>query len=90
MNTDVTDHDRFVTITYFTKEMLGMKGIDWYYLHINDPGVPQRIIVGGVPKLSLRDCIAYQEMLKGAAQPATPIKRKVGRPRKIRQAQSFS
>ena len=79
------DHDRFVTIKYFVHEMLGMKARNWYYDHQHDYGVPKRIIVGGVKKLSLRDCIAYQEMLRGAAYPqATPIKRKVGRPRKIR------
>jgi hypothetical protein len=78
------NHDRFITIKYFVHEMLGMKAKNWYYDHVNDPGVPQRITVGGVPKLSLRECIAYQEMLKGAAPTATPFKRKLGRPRKIR------
>jgi hypothetical protein len=83
MMTDNTDeHDRFVTITYFVTVMLGLKTLDWYYDHVNDPGVPQRITVGGRPKLSLRDCIAYQEMLKGKASPPPPVKRKRGRPRK--------
>jgi hypothetical protein len=81
----VDQHDRFVTISYFVHDMLGMKARNWYYDHQNDYGVPQRVMVGGKPKLSLRDCIAYQEMLKGAAPTATPpVKRNVGRPRKIR------
>jgi hypothetical protein len=83
MNTDT--HDRFVTIQYFVKEMLGMKARNWYYDHQDDYGVPKRIIVGGKPKLSLRDCIAYQDMLRERVIPkAAPLKRKVGRPRKIR------
>jgi hypothetical protein len=82
MTPDTTEHDRFVTITYFVTVMLGLKTIDWYYHHVNDPGMPQRITVGGRPKLSLRDCIAYQEMLKGKALPPPPVKRKRGRPRK--------
>jgi len=77
------EHDRFVTITYFVKEMLGLKGNEWYYRHLKDPGMPQRVMVGDKPKLSLRDCIAYQEMLKGKALPPPPLKRKRGRPRKI-------
>lgn len=80
--TDTDEHDRFVTITYFMN-MLGMKTLDWYYDHMKDPGMPQRIVVGGRPKLSLRQCIAYQEMLKGAALPPPPVKRKRGRPRKV-------
>jgi hypothetical protein len=80
----VDKHDRFITISYFVHEMMGMKARDWYYDHQDDPGVPQRVMIGGVPKLSLRECIAYQEMLKGATQPAAPIKKKIGRPRKVR------
>lgn len=85
MTADVSLHDRFVTVTYFTRDMLGMKSRDWYYAHRRDPGMPQQIEVGGIKKLSLRDCIAYQEMLKGKAPPPPPVKRKRGRPRKVMQ-----
>jgi len=78
------DHDRFVTIAYFVKEMLGMKARNWYYDHQNDPGVPQRVMVGDKPKLSFQECLAYMERLKEGAKPAAPPKRNVGRPRKIR------
>lgn len=77
------DHDRFVTITYFVREMLGLKSKNWYYDHMRDPGMPQRVPVGGKPKLSFKDCVAYQNRLKRQAEPPEPLKRKRGRPRKV-------
>jgi len=75
------DHDRFVTISYFVKDMLGMRDRGWYYVHINDPGMPQRVTVGGKIKLSLDECVAYMNRLKKKAEPPPP-KRGRGRPRK--------
>lgn len=76
------DHDRFVSLQYFTKEMLG-KHRGWYYRHVGDPGMPQRVMVGGVPMLSLRACVAYVERLKRQAGVLPPeTKRGPGRPRK--------
>lgn len=76
------DHDRFVTIPYFTK-MLGMHR-GWYYRHMREPGVPQRVNVGGKVMLSLNDCTAYVEHLKRQSghHPAPETKRGPGRPRK--------
>lgn len=77
------DHDRFVSIPYFSKEMLGMKDRGWYYRHVNDPGMPQRVQVGGRPMLSLQACTAYVERLKRQAGVYTPEKKRgPGRPRK--------
>lgn len=77
-------HDRFVTIRYFTTQMLGLKSRQWYYLHINDPGMPQRVMVGNKKAmLSYKDCVAYIERIKNAAKPPAPPKRKRGRPRKM-------
>lgn len=77
------EHDRFVTIAYFVTEMLGMKDRGWYYQHLTDPGLPQRHLVGGRPKLSLAECKAYMDRLKGKTpEPPAPPKRKRGRPRK--------
>lgn len=77
------DHDRFVTIPYFTKEMLGMKDRGWYYRHVRDPGMPQRVPVGGKPMLSLRACTAYVERLKQLHGVVMPEKKRgPGRPRK--------
>lgn len=78
------DHDRFVSIGYFVRDMMGMKSRDWYYHHLNDPGFPQQVLVGGTKKLSLKACIAYQESIKRQARPAPPPKRRRGRPPKVR------
>lgn len=76
MNDDATD-DRLITIDQFAG-MIGMTR-QWYYKHREDDGMPQRIYVGGRPKLSLLECRAYVEALKRLRpQP----KRKRGRPRK--------
>jgi hypothetical protein len=78
------EHDRLVSIRYFTRDMLGMKDRGWYYRHVGDPGMPQRVSVGGKPMLSLQACVAYVERLKrghGAEAPKT--KRGPGRPRKL-------
>lgn len=77
----MTQSDRFVTIPYFVQEMLGHKNRAWYYRHVNDQGMPQRYKVGGLPRLSLAECSAYVEQVKG--KPAAPPKRKRGRPRKV-------
>lgn len=78
------DHDRFVTIPYFVQEMLGVTGRGWYYRHQNDPGMPQRLHVGGRAMLSLAACKAYMDAIKGLAPKPAPIKRPVGRPPKVR------
>lgn len=71
--------DKLVSIDYFTGDMLGV-GRQWYYKHKNDPGMPQRVFVGGKkPKLVLAECQAYVEQLKSVRPPQ---KRKRGRPRK--------
>jgi hypothetical protein len=77
------DHDRFVQISYFTKVMLGQKDRGWYRRHVGDPGMPQRVMVGGRPMLSLQACTAFVERLKRTAAPTPPeMKRGPGRPRK--------
>ena len=77
------EHDRLVTIPYFTGVILGQRDKGWYYRHVGDPGMPQRIRVGGRPMLSLRACMAFVERLKGRAAPPPPeMKRGPGRPRK--------
>ena len=77
-----TEHDRFVTIPYFTHQMMGMRDRGWYYRHARDPGMPQRVRIGGKPMLSLEQCKAYMAKLVALAEPAAPLKRRVGRPRK--------
>jgi len=79
MTAEQPHHDRYVAIQYFTKEMLGLKDRNWYYRHVDDPGMPQRIYVAGKPMLSLADCNAYMAQLRG---PAKPVKRRPGRPRR--------
>lgn len=77
------EHDRFVQISYFTKVMLGLKDRGWYRRHVRDPGMPQRVMIGTKPMLSLRACEAYMERLKrNAVYPASEKKRGPGRPRK--------
>lgn len=83
------DHDRFVTIPYFQHQMLGQRDKGWYYRHVRDPGMPQRVKVGARPMLSLKACVAYMERLKGqATKPAPEMKRGPGRPRKVITLQS--
>jgi hypothetical protein len=75
--------DTFVTIDYFCKVMLGLKTRYFYYAHVKEPGMPQRVYVGGEPRLSLRECEAYVEQLKSERGPqAPPLPRRPGRPRK--------
>lgn len=85
MNENIAPHDKFVTITYFVREMLGRRSRDWFYDHVNDEGMPQRVTVGDKVMLSFEDCTRYIEQLKSKAKVTAPRKRGRGRPRKIRQ-----
>jgi hypothetical protein len=76
---------RYVTITHFLTQMLGRKSRGTYYNHVNDPGWPQRVMIGGKPMLNIEDCLNYirrQDAL-GRTPPAK-VKRPRGRPRKVR------
>ena len=76
------DHDRFVTIPYFAR-MLGVHR-GWYYRHMGEPAMPQRVLVGGKIMLSLNECSAYIERVKRLnAVPPPQKKRGPGRPRKL-------
>lgn len=76
---------RYVTITYFLTQMLGRRSRGTYYNHLNDPGWPQRVMVGGRPMLNLEDCQAYiRRQDEAGRKPPEPVKRKRGRPRKAR------
>jgi|SRR5882672_1625526 len=70
---------RFVTIEYFIKEMMGYKSKVSYYNHLNDEGWPQRVYPGsGKPLLRYEDCVAYQEMLlkQGGKRPTGTFKKR--------------
>lgn len=74
-------HENFVTISFFVKEMLGLRDRGWYYAHKDDPGMPKRVRMGGKVLLPFADCVAYVNQLKKKAEPE-PLKRGRGRPRK--------
>lgn len=74
---------QFITIAEFC-EMLGMKGVSWYYKHADVPGVPQRVYFEGQsPRLVLSECLAYVDSKMKRREPQPPP-RKGGRPRKVR------
>jgi hypothetical protein len=82
-------HERFVTIDYFVKEMLGFRSRITYYNHIGDPGWPQRVYPAGPkPMLLYSECLAYvQSKMKARVSPLRlkaktppPKKRRPGRP----------
>jgi hypothetical protein len=89
-------HERFVTIDYFIKEMLGFRSRITYYNHIGDPGWPQRVYPAGPkPMLLYSECLAYvQDKMKARVSPHAhlythkppktktppPKKRRPGRP----------
>jgi hypothetical protein len=95
---DPIGHERFVTIDYFIKEMLGYKSRITYYNHLNDPGWPQRVYPAGKPMLVYDECVAYQQQLMSERKPppgpftkAVPPggkKRHPGRPAKVAQRAS--
>ena len=85
MTADEITLPRYVTITYFLTQMLGRKSRGTYYNHIDDPGWPQRVMIGGQPMLNYDDCASYirrQDQLGRA--PKEKPKRPRGRPRKAR------
>jgi len=57
------EHARYVTITFFVRQMMGKKSKTWYYNHVDDPGFPQRIYLPGAhrPVLSYDECLAFQK-----------------------------
>lgn len=79
-------HERFVTIDYFIKEMLGFQSRITYYNHIGDEGWPQRVYPAGMkPMLLYSECLAYVQgkMLERVApvrQKKTPPPKKKRRP----------
>lgn len=58
------EHKRYVTIGFFTQEMMGRKRKSWYYnmLHKSLPGFPQRLYFSGSthPVLDYEECLAWQ------------------------------
>lgn len=84
MDTETT-LPRYVTITYFITQMLHRRARGTYYNHLDDPGWPQRVMIGGKPMLNYDDCLGYirrQDALGRA--PKEQQKRPRGRPRKVR------
>lgn len=77
------EHPRFVTMTYFWKEMLGMESRGWFYSHQHDPGFPQRVMVGDRPMLVYDECVEYMKRLIAERDKGTAPARKRGRPRKL-------
>jgi hypothetical protein len=84
-------HEKFVTIDFFVKDMLGYKSRITYYNHIGDEGWPQRVYPAGKkPKLLYEECIAYVQSKTDARDgntvpppepsPGPVVKRRVGRP----------
>lgn len=65
MHAQAPEHRRFVTITYFVRQMMGFKSRNWYYRHRTDPGFPQPIYLPGHQRalLDFHECTAYQERL---------------------------
>lgn len=76
--------ERYVTITYFIKNMLGFKARGTYYNHLDEPGWPQRVYPVGKPMLVYSECLAYQRKLEAARGPLpvaeASLKRRPGRP----------
>lgn len=81
---------RYVSISYFIKGMLGFSRAT-YYNHLDQPGWPQRVYPTGTkkPMLVYAECLAYQRQLEEARGPApaapvvepkAPQKRRPGRP----------
>jgi hypothetical protein len=76
------EHRRFVTISYFVRNMMGYSSRNWYYRHRRDPGFPQVIMLPGHQRalLDFDECKAYQERLVASGggqwppvQGATPL-----------------
>ena len=58
----VSDPDiKLISVTDFVQKMMGKAHRSWYYRHINDPGMPQRLYgpPGTNPMLSYEECVAY-------------------------------
>lgn len=59
------EHRRYVTISFFTTEMMGRKRNSWYYnmLAKGLPGFPQRHYLPGStrPMLDYEECLAWQQ-----------------------------
>lgn len=77
--------ERYVTITYFIKNMLGFKARGTYYNHLDEPGWPQRVYpIASKPMLVYAECLAYQRKLEAARGPLPAaeagLKRRPGRP----------
>jgi len=72
---DPTGHQRFVTIDYFMKEMLGYKSKVTYYNHLADEGWPQRVYPTGKPMLVYDECVAYQQQLMSKRVPTGRFKK---------------
>jgi hypothetical protein len=62
-------HKRFVSLSFFVREMMGKKNLNWFYLHCTHPDFPKRIYLPGAhrPVLSYDECIAFQN--KGTTTP---------------------
>jgi hypothetical protein len=83
----MVEHQHYVTIMYFIKNMLGFTARATYYNHLDEPGWPQRVYPTGTkkPMLVYSECLAYLRQLeaKRAAPPPVPEpakKRRPGRP----------
>lgn len=72
---DPIGHERFVTIDYFIKEMLGYKSRITYYNHLKDEGWPQRVYPAGKPMLVYDECVAYQRRLMSKRTPPGRFKK---------------
>jgi len=57
------EHKRYVTIGFFTHDMMGRKSKNWFYNHANDEGFPQRVYLPGAhrPVLDYDECLAFQK-----------------------------
>lgn len=79
---------RLVTISYFVVDMLGLKNRLWYYRHVDEPGMPQRVYIGEKPMLRYDECAAFVDRLveRRDAPPPSPapkVRRHPGRPAKV-------
>jgi predicted DNA-binding transcriptional regulator AlpA len=63
----------YVTIRKFT----GIFGVtrNWYYRHVDDPGMPQRVYFGGKPMLVWEECAAYLDRAVAARKKKTGPRR---------------
>lgn len=60
---DRNEHKRYVSIGFFTHDMMGKKSKNWFYNHLKDPFFPQRIYLPGAhrPVLDYDECLRFQE-----------------------------